>query len=296
MTRDGHLVRIDVHLDAVAAADVGADHAHVALGQAHVLGEHALHHVRRLGGMIDGELGGGAVVVGQDRARLQRHAGVAAGVEGGLHHLVRGVERIVDLAGLVHALKAQVVAELGVDRRLRRLQRRLHVDHRRQRLVVDLDPGGGILGQRAGLGHHRSDRLADPGRALERQGQLRRRLHAFEVRQGRHPGIAMRRQVRALEHAQHARDLERRGAVDRQDFGMGVRASDEGDMHHARQDHVVDVLAAPLHQLAGIGPRHRLADVGVGPVDGSRVDDLVHDPAPPLRALATVSTASTMAW
>jgi hypothetical protein len=183
-----------------------------------------------------------------------------------------------------------------VDRRLRRIERRLHVDHRRQRLVVDLDSGGGILGECTGLGHHRSDRLADPGRALERQGQLRRRLHALEVRQGRHPGIAMRRQVGAPEHAQHTWDLERRGAVDPQDLGVGVRASDEGDMHHARQDHVVDVLASPLHQLAGIGPRHRLADVGVGPVDGSRIDDLVHDPAFPMRALATVSMASTMAW
>ena len=112
-----HLVGIDVHLDAVAAADVGADHAHVALGQAHVLGEHALHHVRRLGGVIDGELARGAVVVGQDRARLQRHAGVPAGVEGRLDDLVRGGESLLHLAALVDALEAQVVAELGMDDR-----------------------------------------------------------------------------------------------------------------------------------------------------------------------------------
>ena len=48
MTATRHLVGVDVHLDAVAAADIGADHAHIALGQAQVLGEHALHHVRRL--------------------------------------------------------------------------------------------------------------------------------------------------------------------------------------------------------------------------------------------------------
>ena len=40
---------------------------------------------------------------------------MAAAVEGGLHDLVRGGEGVVDLAALVDALEAQVVAELGVD-------------------------------------------------------------------------------------------------------------------------------------------------------------------------------------
>ena len=70
--------------------------------------------------VMDGELGRGAVVVGQDRARLERHARVAAAVEGGLDDLVRGREGVVDLAGLVDALEAEVVAELGMDHGRRR--------------------------------------------------------------------------------------------------------------------------------------------------------------------------------
>ena len=68
---NGDLVRIDVHLDAVAAADVAADDAHVALRQAELTREHGLHHVRRLRGVVHGEPGGAAVVVGKDRARLE---------------------------------------------------------------------------------------------------------------------------------------------------------------------------------------------------------------------------------
>ena len=181
--RHRHLVGIDVNLDAVAAADVGADHAHVALGQPHVLGEDRLHHVRRLGGVMHGELGGRAVVVGQDRARLERDARVAGAVEGGLHDLVGAPEGVVDLAGLVDALEAEVVAEIGMDHRRAGRERGLHVDGCRQRLVRDGDLGGGILGDGAARGHDGRHRLADPGSAIERQGMLGRGLHALEVRQ-----------------------------------------------------------------------------------------------------------------
>ena len=193
--RHRHLVGVDVHLDAVAAADVGADHAHVALGQAHVLGEDRLHHVRRLGGVMHGEPGGRAVVVGQDRARLQRHAGVAGGVEGGLDDPVGAPEGVVDLAGLVDALEAEVVAEPGVDQRTARRECRLHVDRGRQRLVADRDLGGRILGDGAARGHHGRHCLADPGGPVERQGMLGRGLHALEMRQRRHPGITVRGEV-----------------------------------------------------------------------------------------------------
>src|SRR5262245_27759792 len=62
----GYLVWVDMHLDAVTPTNVCADHADVALRHPHVFGEHALHHVWGLRGVIDGELGGRAVVVGQD--------------------------------------------------------------------------------------------------------------------------------------------------------------------------------------------------------------------------------------
>ena len=300
--RHGHLVGVDVHLDAVAAAHVGADHAHVAFGQAQVLGEYALHHVRRLGGVMDGELGRAAVVVGQDRARLQRQPGVARGVEGGLHHLVGGGEGLLDVAALVDALEAEVVAQLGMDDRRAGIERRLHIHRRRQRLVGDIDLGDGILGDGARLGHHGRHRLADPGGPLDRQGSLRGRFHALEMRQHAHPGLAMGLEVLAGEDAQHAWHLQGLGGVDADNPGVGVRAAHEGHVHHARQHDVVDELAASLDQLLHVGTRHRLADVGVGPVDGAGIDDLVHRTTSPLRPCslrldaAAAATASTMAW
>ena len=83
------LIRIDVHLDAVAAADVRADDAHVLLRQPQMLGEHALHHVRRLRRVMHDQLSRGAIVVGQDRARLERDAGMTAGVIRRLDDFVR---------------------------------------------------------------------------------------------------------------------------------------------------------------------------------------------------------------
>ncbi len=244
--RGGDLVRVDVHLDAVAAADVGADHAHVALGHAHLLGEYALHHVRCLGGVVDGELARGAVVVGQDRARLERGAGVAAGVEGGFHDLVRGGERLVHLAALVDALEAQVVAEIGMDDRRIGSERGLHIHRCRQRLVGDIDLGDRILGNGARLRHHGGNGLADPGCALDGERPLRRGLHALEVRQHRHPGLAMRLEIAAREDAHDARHLECRRRVDAGD--PGVR--DAGSSRRPR----APCAAARCHRRTGRGP------------------------------------------
>ena len=54
--------------------------------------------------------------------------------------------------------------------------------------------------------------------------------------------------------------------VDRNDLRMGMRRAHEHHMRHPRQLHVADIETAPLQQPIEIGPRHRLADVGVRPV------------------------------
>ena len=65
-----HLVGIGVHLDAERAADILGEHAHLMLGDAEMLGEQVLHHVRRLRAVIDGHALLAFVPVGDDRARL----------------------------------------------------------------------------------------------------------------------------------------------------------------------------------------------------------------------------------
>ena len=82
-----------------------------------MLGEQVLHHVRRLRAVIDGQPLLARVPVGDDRARLVDDAGVAAEHEGRLHDRVGVLEALVGIAGDVHALEREIVAELGVDHR-----------------------------------------------------------------------------------------------------------------------------------------------------------------------------------
>ncbi len=123
--RRRHLVGIGVHLDAERAADVLGQHPHLVLGEPEMLGEQVLHHVRRLGALVDGEALLARIPVGDDGARLVGDAGVAAEHEGRLDDLVRGGEALVGTAGLVAALEGEVVAESGMDHRRAGVERGL---------------------------------------------------------------------------------------------------------------------------------------------------------------------------
>ena len=114
--RRRHFVRIDVHLDAEGAADVLGDHAHAGLGDAEVARENVLHHVRRLGRVVDRQRMLGRVVVGENRAPLQANAGVPAEMIGFLHHhRIRPREGLVHAARVERAAEANVVAKLLMD-------------------------------------------------------------------------------------------------------------------------------------------------------------------------------------
>ena len=82
--------------------------------------------------------------------------------------------------------------------------------------------------------------------------------------------------------------------VDAPDTGVGVRRAHEGDMHHARQHDVADIMAASFDQAAEIGTRHGAPDIGVPAIErGERGGQVVcHHRA---RAWATDATASTIA-
>ena len=110
----------------------------------------------------------------------------------------------------------------------------LAVEHERQRLVLDLDELGGILGQRAGIRHHRRDPFAGIARHIhgERAPRHVRRVEPGEQRRGR------ARKLSAVEHIMHTWQGECRGLVDAQDARGRMRARHHRDMLGVRQRHV----------------------------------------------------------
>ena len=145
----GHVVLIDVDLDAEAPADVGRDDAHALLAKAEQVREHRLHHVRHLCGDPHRERARGGLVVGEQASRLERHAGVPARRERALPDARSGGEGALDVPRGEPRLVEHVVAELGVDQRRAGRERRVRREHRGQRLVLDADQRRGIVGRRA---------------------------------------------------------------------------------------------------------------------------------------------------
>ena len=98
-----------MHLDAERAADILADHAHLRLPEAQMQRRDILHHVRRLGTLIDGQPRFRGVPVSHHRARLQCHAGVPSKDKLRLYNLVGVGKGLVNGAGVVISLEGQVV-------------------------------------------------------------------------------------------------------------------------------------------------------------------------------------------
>jgi hypothetical protein len=168
-----------VHLDAERAANVLVRHAPDAL-KTKVLGEQVLHHVRRLRALVDGKALLAGVPVGHDRARLVGDAGVAAEPERRFDDCVCQRKSLIRVAGLVLALEREIVAELGVDHRRRRIERGLRIGDRRELLVFDVNKLASVF-RLGAVRHDGADRLALPACALDRDRMLWRGFDALEM-------------------------------------------------------------------------------------------------------------------
>ena len=246
----GEVVLVDVDLDAERAADIGRDHAHALLGQVEQVGQHGLHHVRHLGRHPHREAARGRLEVGHEAARLDRHAGVTARGERAPPHARGGAERARGVAAGQARLVDDVVAEIGMDERRVRGDRRRGREQRRQRTIADAHQGHGVRGRGARLGGDGDDRLAGVADALDRQRQHRAALHALVVLQDAAARLAEAAGLVAGQHGGHAGGAARGVDVERGERGVGVLAADEGHVDQARQHKVVDVAPA-----AGEDPR-----------------------------------------
>ena len=274
-----HLVRIRVHLDSKRAADVLGQDANLMLLQSKMLGEQVLHHVRRLRALVNGETTLALVPIGEDGTRLVGDAGVAAEMERRLDHRVGVAEAFVRIAADMHALEAQIIAELRMNDRGAGLERSFRVSDGGQRFVAYFDQLAGILGLGTAARDNRAHRLALPASPLDRDCVLRRRFDAFEVGEHADPGRDHFGELGAGDDGDDTGRLGRRRRRDRDNARMRMGRAHEGHMRRARQRQVADELRTALGEAREIRPRHRAADVRVGPVEGG--DDwrgIVGDP------------------
>ena len=256
---------IEARLGPEAAADVRRrDHAHAVLGQVEEVGEHGADGVRRLGGVPDGERVQRLVVARDEAAALHRVAAAAHHAEGLAQRVVGRGEGPLGLAHALDDVGGDVVAQLVVDQRGAGRERGRRGGDDGQGVVLDLDEIARVLGERARLGHHGRDHLADV--ANLRDGQ--RVAHAVADGGARHgarhagrPGLLDVGDVGGRHHRQHAGQRQRGGDVDAPHAGVGVGAPHHGGVRHARHLEVVDEGAAPGQQARVLPPRDRRADV-----------------------------------
>ena len=186
---------------------------------------------------------------------------MAVGAQLALDHEVGGGECGVDVAGLEAAAHEHVVGRLLVDHRgAAGSARRARVDDRRQRIAVEDDEVGGVLGEVAVGGDDRGDRLAveaDPVAGEERLGGL-----DVGAQRRPRPQLAARDLgIVAGHHRDHARRGPRGVGVDAADAPVGERAAHEGDVEHSGETQVADIATATGEQpgvlLAGDArPQH----------------------------------------
>jgi hypothetical protein len=183
----------------------------------------------------------GLVPVADDAEALDRHAGEAGDAERLAHDEVRLCERVVDVA----VLEGAIVDGWS----------RGQVQHRLERVVVDGDELGSVLGDVPIAGDNDGERLAHIPRRADGGGVVRDRR--FDPRRER---LREARDVVAGQDAADALDRERLGGVD-PDARVGKLGADDGGVPRVRDGlDVVDEPTLPAEQRLVLEPLERAAD------------------------------------
>ena len=162
-------------------------------------------------------------------------------------------------------LEHQIATELFVH--LRRIGRDSGDDigNRRQRLVIDRDRLGGVLGLRTALGDHGRDDIADVMHLVPSESRARRAVHrpAVAERHRMHDGelaVAGVRPVLGREGEEHAGHCFGDSGVDREDARVSVRTAHERAPRRVRQTDVVDIATLAAQETVILAAAQRLAD------------------------------------
>ncbi len=256
---------IDRRFHSEAAADVAGDHPDLALRHLQDRRQLGAEGMRTLQRRVDGVAVLGRIVVADRAARL--HAGGGDAVD---HEAMLDDVGGVGEGGIGRGLVAEELHETDIVRALIPHPRRasgggLRGRHDRgERLVVDRNQLGGVLGLDQSLRHHEGDIIAGPAHAVfDKRGIGRPKRAAVAALQSagdRQVAPSRGLPVRAGEHREHPRRRLGLARVDRADARMRVRGAQHIAEHHAWQHDVADIAAAAPEQPRILEPGHALTD------------------------------------
>ncbi len=253
------VLRIHDALHAEAAAHVGRDDAQLVLGQAERLRQRVTCEMRHLRARPEGQLPLGGVPVGDAAASLHRRRGLTVRSKRSLDDDNGAVHGEIDTTVLEAARHEDIARRLLVHGRRGLAHGRLDIDRGGQRLVVDIDEHGAVLGRVAVEGDDGRERLADVTRARPREHRLRRR-HVAGRRGSRDEAMPLKRLVGARCDMDDAGGCRCAFRVDSAKAGVRMDAAHEGDVQHARQLEVADVASTPGDQPRVLMPRLACAE------------------------------------
>ena len=207
---------------------------------------------------------GCGVELADGRARLDRIHHQALIDQRQLHDMRRLGEGLGDLVLVaIVIVERDIVRHVIPDLRRAGFRRVARGHHRRQRLDVERDRFGRVLGLRDRLGDHAGDRVADvthfvAGERRPRRIADRRAIAALERQIAFEPAIGGK--IGRGQDREHARHGLGGGGVDAADDAMRVAAAHHHRIGLARPVDVVGVAALAAHQRRILGAQHGLAD------------------------------------
>ena len=167
--------------------------------------------------------------------------------------LVRGVVRALDHDQVAARERDRglAAADLVAGHHLAGRERFLHVEHRRQRLVLDLDRGQPFGQRLARVGRDHRDALPHVPHEVLGQDRPVRLDHGDDVAAG---DLARR------DHGAHTGDGPRPGRVQLADARVRVRRAEHPAPQRAGEVQVLDVEGRALHLVGRVGAPQALAD------------------------------------
>ena len=222
--------------------------------------------VRHLRGAVQLQNIARRVIAAERAPAFQRHAGMPPAGQLELDDMRRRFEHRIDVAVALIQNRGFGVAAKG---KLGGVVARIEL--RRQRLDLDRNKIGGILGNIRILGEHRCNRLAYITHLVDRQYRL-----AIRGEPGDRPFAKIdRRHIGNVGRGPHRHDAgqrARRFGIDRYDVGMGVVGANDPHVKLTRKVDVAGEAAAAGHERRILQPLDRLAD------PSCRAGLLVHEP------------------